>query len=121
MCIFATTDHVIAPVQCKIKTTRDLTNFWHISNNKVANVWATFFYNAANAMPGILTTTRPQYTGERSRREGARKLCHLSRALVGMSKSIRFITQQWTLNHIITCLSKSTWWPHTIMQALLLP
>ena len=38
-----------------------------------------------------------------------------------MSKSIRFITQQWTLDHIITCLSKTTWWPHIIMQALLLP
>ena len=38
-----------------------------------------------------------------------------------MSKSIRFIKQQWTLNHIITCLSKTTWWPHIIMQELLLP
>ena len=38
-----------------------------------------------------------------------------------MSRSIRFITQQWTLNHIITCLSKTTWWPHIIMPALLLP
>ena len=58
MCIVATTDHVIAPVQCKIKNTCDLTNFWHSSNKKVANVLATFFYNAANPMPGILTTTR---------------------------------------------------------------
>ena len=95
--------------------------FGILAIKKLQNVSATFFYNAANAMPGILTTTRPQYTGERSRREGARKLCHLSRALVAMSKSVRFITQQWTLNHIITCLSKTTWWPHIIMQALLLP
>ena len=54
----ATTDHVIAPVQCKIKNTCDLTKFWHIRNKKVANVSADFFYKAANAMPGILTTTR---------------------------------------------------------------
>ena len=59
MCTVATSDHVIAPVLCKIKNTCDLTNFWHISNKKVANVSATFLYNAANTMPGILTTTRP--------------------------------------------------------------
>ena len=65
MCIVAFTDHVIAPAQCKIKNTCNWTNFWHISNKKVANLSADFFYNASNAMPGILTTTRPQYTGER--------------------------------------------------------
>lgn len=59
MCIVATTDHVIAPVQCKIKNTCDLTNFWNINSKKVANVSPSFFYNAANVMPGILTTTRP--------------------------------------------------------------
>jgi len=59
MCIVATTDHVIAPVQCKIKDTCELTNFWHISHKKVADVSARFFCNAANVMLGILTTTRP--------------------------------------------------------------